>query len=72
MVVPKTGEKHQEAVMIPHPRNVQIVTNLRRDELLTIVEREHRATRAGAPTPQRRSPVVFVLALVALAFGLRS
>jgi len=71
MVVPKTGEKRQEAVMIPHPRNVQIVTDLRRDELLTIVEREHRAARAGASAPQWRSPVVFILALMAQAFGLR-
>jgi hypothetical protein len=57
--------------MIAHPTPIRDVLHLRRQEMLTIAQREHRAAAVTAPTPPWRQQALRGLALLALALGLR-
>ena len=55
--------------MIPHPTTIQVVTELRRQDFLTIAEHERQAaTMEGTVLPWRHLAVCAVT-LVALALG---
>ncbi len=57
--------------MMPHPTMLHATSDLRRWDLLAIADRERRAANVGDPALQWRPPVARVLAVVALALGLR-
>ena len=56
--------------MIPHPTTIQVVTDLRRQDLLTAAEHQRQAATIGGTVLPWRQLAVCAITLVALALGL--